>query len=116
MYLTVQQWKWNNLNPIELGWHVKENTMVPVKQINQWLRRAFLNFCLVVAKLVVAKHVDAGNSYYITLLCGVHSFIHSFILAISIAPLQVFYYSDALPTTARILYRSFTPKRTGNCR
>src|SRR6218665_2355394 len=43
----------------------------------------------------------------------IHSFIHS---AISIAPLQVFYYSEALPTTARILYRSFTPKRTGNCR
>src|SRR6218665_1265447 len=42
-----------------------------------------------------------------------HSFIHS---AISIAPLQVLYYSEALPTTARILYRSFTPKRTGNCR
>ena len=42
--------------------------------------------------------------------------IHSFILAISIAPLQVLYYSEALPTTARILYRSFTPKRTGNCR
>ena len=40
-------------------------------------------------------------------------FIHS---AISIAPLQVLYYSEALPTTARILYRSFTPKRTGNCR
>jgi len=40
-----------------------------------------------------------------------HSFIHS---AISIAPLQVLYYSEALPTTARILYRSFTPKRTGN--
>src|SRR6218665_2312167 len=34
------------------------------------------------------------------------SFIHSFILAISIAPLQVLYYSEALPTTARILYRS----------
>src|SRR6218665_172038 len=78
MYVTVQQWKWNNLNPIELGWHVKENMMVPVKQINQWLRGAFLNFCLVVAKLVVAKHVDAVNSDYITLLCGVHSsFIHS---------------------------------------
>src|SRR6218665_3572389 len=45
-----------------------------------------------------------------------HSFIHSFIPAISIAPLQVLYYSEALPTTARILYRSFTPKRTGNCR
>ena len=43
-------------------------------------------------------------------------FIHSFILAISIAPLQVLYYSEALPTTARILYRSFTPKRTGNSR
>ena len=42
-------------------------------------------------------------------------FIHSFILAISIAPLQVHYYSEAFPTTARILYRSFTPKHTGNC-
>ena len=42
-----------------------------------------------------------------------NSFIHS---AISIAPLQVLYYSEALPTTERILYRSFTPKRTGNCR
>src|SRR6218665_612219 len=30
----------------------------------------------------------------------VHSFIHSFIPAICIAPLQVFYYSEALPTTA----------------
>src|SRR6218665_373271 len=45
-----------------------------------------------------------------------NSFIHSFILTISIAPLQVLYHSEALPTTARILYRSFTPKRTGNCR
>src|SRR6218665_2862959 len=34
------------------------------------------------------------------------SFIHSFIPAISIAPLQVLYYSEALPTTARILYIS----------
>src|SRR6218665_3056629 len=32
-----------------------------------------------------------------------NSFIHSFISAISIAPLQVLYYSEALPTTARIL-------------
>src|SRR6218665_232406 len=47
--------------------------------------------------------------------CG-QSFIHSFIPVISIAPHQVIYYSEALPTTARILYRSFTPKRTGNCR
>src|SRR6218665_498397 len=42
-------------------------------------------------------------------------FIHSFIPAISIAPLQVLYYSEALPTTARILHQSFTPKRPGNC-
>src|SRR6218665_4167404 len=41
---------------------------------------------------------------------------HSFIPAIFIAPFQVLYYLEALPTTARILYRSFTPKRTGNCR
>src|SRR6218665_854259 len=40
----------------------------------------------------------------------------SFIPGISIAPLQALYYSEALPATARILYRSFTPKRTGNCR
>src|SRR6218665_2078998 len=33
------------------------------------------------------------------------SFIHSLIPAISIAPLQVLYHSEALPTTARILYR-----------
>jgi len=45
-----------------------------------------------------------------------NSFIHSFIPAISIAPLQVLYHSEALPTTARILHRSFTPKRSGNCR
>ena len=32
---------------------------------------AFLNLRLVVAKLVMAKHVDAGNSDYIALLCGV---------------------------------------------
>jgi len=46
----------------------------------------------------------------------IHSFIHSFILAIYKAPLQVHYYSEALSTTALILYRSFTSKRTGNCR
>src|SRR6218665_3341900 len=46
----------------------------------------------------------------------IYIFIHSFIPAISIAPLQVLYYSEALPTTARILYWSFTPKRTSNCR
>src|SRR6218665_1532708 len=42
-------------------------------------------------------------------------FIHSFIPAISIAPLKVLYYSEALPTTARILYRSFTPVAPDQC-
>jgi len=37
-------------------------------------------------------------------------YIHSFIQAISIAPPQVRYYSEVLPTTARLLCRSFTPK------
>src|SRR6218665_2351279 len=41
-----------------------------------------------------------------------HSFIHS---GHFYSALQVLYYSETLPTTARILYRSFTPKRTGNC-
>ena len=36
---------------------------------------------------------------------------HSFIPDISIVPLQVYYYSEALLTTARILCQSFTPKR-----
>src|SRR6218665_393495 len=34
------------LNPVEWGWHVRKNMMVPV-ETNQWLRRAFLNLCLV---------------------------------------------------------------------
>ena len=54
------------------------------------------------------------------MLAHIHTYmhIHSFILilAISIAPLQVLYYSEALPTTARTLYQSFTPKRTSKCR
>src|SRR6218665_1381185 len=50
------------------------------------------------------------------LSCHLLCIILSFIPAISIAPLQVLYYSEALPTTTRILYRSFTPKRTDNCR
>src|SRR5688572_15889175 len=39
---------------------------------------------------------------------------NSFISDIYIAPLQDFY-SEALPTTARTLNRSFTPKRMSNC-
>jgi len=36
---------------------------------------------------------------------------HSFIQAISIAPLQIQFYLEVLQTTARILCRSLTPKR-----
>src|SRR6218665_3777638 len=39
-------------------------------------------------------------------------FIHSFIPAISIAPLHVLYYSEALPTTARIGYCIGVSRRT----
>ena len=61
--------------------------------------------------------LSSENVHTLSEMSQVHMlFIHSFIPAISIAPLQVLYYSEALPTTARILYRSFTPKRTGNCR
>jgi len=35
-------------------------------------------------------------------------------LAISIAPLKVHYYSEPHPTTTRVLCRNFTLKRTGN--
>src|SRR6218665_209672 len=59
---------------------------------------------------VGAAEEDLFLFLFIVLLQSCASFIHSFILAISIAPLQVLYPSEALPTTARILYRSFTPK------
>src|SRR6218665_1293877 len=66
---------------------------------------------------VVDKITEALDQQKITIgvfldLSKAFDMIHSFILAISIAPLQVLYYSEALPTTARILYLSFTPKRT----
>ena len=54
-------------------------------------------------------HARAHTRIYRYNYLIIHSLIHSFILAISIAPLQVLCHSEALPTTARILYRSFTP-------
>src|SRR6218665_532315 len=74
-------------------------------RLNGWLVKGILSFCnhRTCEWLFLGRHLD----------CNV---IHSFIPAISIAPLQVHYYSEALPTTARILYQSFTPKRTGSCR
>src|SRR6218665_1277595 len=53
------------------------------------------------------RHQVPSRRAHSTFECGIHSFIP----AISIAPLQVLYHSETLPTTARILYRSFTPKR-----
>ena len=69
------------------------------------LDQAFKKFSMICLRF---KLVRNNNNHII--------FIHSFIPAISIAPLQVLYYSKALPTTARILYQSFMPRRTGNCR
>src|SRR6218665_830463 len=59
----------------------------------------------------MCKSIFGRNIYVHSKFSCVHS-SHSFTLTISIAPLQVLYYSEALPTTARILYRSFTLKRT----
>ena len=56
--------------------------------------------------------IDLMHTHFIRTPNSFIGFIHSFILAISIATLQVFYYSEALPTAARILYRSIKPKRT----
>src|SRR6218665_2402441 len=61
-------------------------------------------------------HCNITSNQAVVSLFENTAFIHSFILAISIVPLQVHYYSEALPTTARMLYRSYTPKRTGNCK
>src|SRR6218665_3754606 len=59
--------------------------------------------------------IAAVNAVVSIALSFIHSFIHSFtysfIQTISIAPLQVHYYTEALPVTARILNRSFTSKR-----
>src|SRR6218665_581337 len=48
---------------------------------------------------------------YSRVYCRLGQSIHSFILAISVAPLQALCYSYSLPNTPQILYRSFTPKR-----
>src|SRR6218665_113099 len=56
-------------------------------------------------------HPDSRGDFVIqSAHTAIRQNIHLFIPAISIAPLQVLYYSEALPTTVRILYRSFTPK------
>src|SRR6218665_3257199 len=59
-------------------------------------------------KLLILCLTVWSSDYGFVLVCRrlihsfIYSFIHSFIPAISIAPPQVLYYSEALPTTARI--------------
>ena len=62
------------------------------------------------SRVAVYRLIDL---FEIKLIHRHYSFIHS---GHFYSALQVLYYSEALPTTARTLYRSFTPKRTGNCR
>ena len=69
--------------------------------------------CPVKRLTIVNWSNDANNKENV---CMCTRMYYSFIPAISIAPLQVLHHSEALPTTAQIVYRSFTPKRTGNCR
>ena len=58
------------------------------------------------------------NSIHAHAYCYIHIYRHiytyMYVWALVIAPLQDFY-SEALPTTARTLNRSFTPKRMSNC-
>ena len=48
----------------------------------------------------------SSNEYMWPKLFATKLFIHSFVPDISIAPLQVNYYSEAFPTTTSILCRS----------
>ena len=64
----------------------------------QFLPRCEIKVCTFLAKQFMS-------------VSGLQNSIHSFSLAISKAPLQVLFHSEALPTTARI----FTPKDIGNC-
>jgi len=73
----------------------------------------FRSWNVLVSEFCVVQFSPAADWDLLSMLCDTFLFIHSFIPAISMAPLQVLYHSDALPTTGRILYRSFTPKRTG---
>jgi len=71
-YLTVQQWKGNKLNPVEWGWRVKYNMIVmfQLKQINQWLRRAFLTLVSCGCKAGCGKACGCWN---LELHCNVQS-------------------------------------------
>ena len=77
--------------------------------------------CIMVT--IIVHYGYDGRALWLQWLCitvkmVVHygSFIHFIHSGHFYSALQVLYYSEALPTTARILHRSFTPKRTGNCR
>ena len=84
-----------------------------------WSNRHFVRTCAVSSQWSLSVFEVLFAWLYVSVLtrpsAPAHTtFIHSF--GHFYSSLQVLYYSKALPTTARILYRSFTPKRTGNCR
>src|SRR6218665_3343388 len=70
------------------------------------LGKSFTHSCLYDVMWPPAAKFDSYNSLLssvhtllVNILWCLHSFIHSFIVAISKAPLQVHYYSEALPRT-----------------
>jgi len=67
-----------------------------VAVIRPWLLICSKVSCAASEPVTTEKHTSAEATV----------FIHSFILDISIAPLQVHYYSEALPNTALILKAS----------
>src|SRR6218665_633301 len=84
----------------------------PCNEITYVKRRIHLDI-----RLNIRIEEFQGNECLAFSARNVYSFIHSFIhsghfYSAPSSPLLL----RGLPTTARILYRSFTPKRTGNCR
>jgi len=63
----------------------------------------------------VFGHVQAHSLIISFIRSFIHSFIHSFIETISIAPLRVHYYSDALPTEHGHCAGVSRRSATGNC-
>src|SRR6218665_2280737 len=96
--------------PLSTNWLPTLLMISPIR-VRQITMRFQSNTCFLFVAVGANVHQQLNVQY--AKATDVHSFIHS---AISIAPLPVLYYSEALMTTARILYRSFTPKCTGNCR
>jgi len=74
--------------------HSKEHQVAVVLMIRVWNWARVVSF---ITSLIIA---------IVIIISSTHSFIHSFFQNISIATLQVHYYSDSLLTTALILCQS----------